>query len=128
MVCGRLKLLVNCQELLAQVRFAGGEMFSKPLHGNRPMLKTAFGEDWHFKSRDRSHASGNNLPFQRIEPLLIVIRQRDEWDSLRHLDDVWPREGAKTFEMIMFCRRISARVGAAETSTVGKRMFYPPDS
>src|SRR5437763_16002601 len=86
MICGRLKSLVNCQELLAQVRFAGGKMFSKPLHGNRPMLKTAFGEDWHFKSRDRSHASGNNLPFQRIEPLLIVIRQRDEWDSLRHLD------------------------------------------
>ncbi len=59
------------------------------------MLKTPFLKNRHLQAGHRANATRHDLAFERIQFLMIPLRQFDKRNPLGHFDDVRNREGAE---------------------------------
>ena len=103
--------------------FVIGDLLSQDGSCGGAVLKAAFGEDRHCETGDGLNAGADNLSFQIVEFLMVVLCEFDEGNAFGNFNDLRPSKGTKSVEVKMFCRSIGAGIRAAQTSAICERVF-----
>ena len=122
MVVGRCSG-IKFVKALAEFGFVVGDSLAQNRSRGGAVLKAAFGEEGHFKTGDGLNAGADNLPFEIVKFLTVVLCKFDEGNAFGDFDNLRPSKRTESIEVKMFCRSIGAGVGAAEPSAICERVF-----
>src|SRR4051812_41582176 len=92
------------------------------------MLESTLRKNRHLQASDLFYSAAHDFSFQLVKPLHVVIRERDKRNALRNFDDIWPCEGAETFEPKMATGRVGAGIGSAQAAAISERVLDSSDA
>src|SRR5215471_1023005 len=88
------------------------------------MLKTALAKNRHFETCHSLDSTSDQVTFELVEFGFIIIGQGNEGNPLGLLDYGRTGKWTEAFKTKMAGRRISARVGTAQTTRIGEGVLH----
>src|SRR4051812_40774146 len=88
------------------------------------MLESPLFVDGHRQAGDRLYAAADDLAFERVQLVVIPVREFDERNPFGNFDDVWQGEGTEADEAVLPTRGVGTHVAAALATRIGERVLY----